>query len=114
MLHTGVCKLLGIKVPIIQAGMGPFASAELVAAVSNAGGLGSVGAGARAIEDFKSQLAMTREMTDRPFAVNFTIIGSGINEEAFAFALEARPRLISFALGDPGRYVERAHRAGHW
>lgn len=43
MLHTSLYDLLGIKYPIIQAGMGVFTSAELVAAVSNAGGLGSLG-----------------------------------------------------------------------
>ena len=43
MLHTPLCTLLGIEFPIIQAGMGAFTSAELAAAVSNAGGLGSVG-----------------------------------------------------------------------
>jgi enoyl-[acyl-carrier protein] reductase II len=112
MLRTGICDLIGIAHPVIQAGMGPFTSAELVAAVSNSGGLGSLGAGARAINDFKRQLALTRESTDRPFAVNFTFIGSGIDEEAFAFTLEAKPRLVSFALGDPGRFVKRAHEAG--
>jgi enoyl-[acyl-carrier protein] reductase II len=112
MLRTRICDLLGIEYPIIQAGMGPFASAELVAAVSNAGGLGSLGAGARATEDFRKQLALTRESTDRPFAVNFTLIGSGIDEEAFAFTLAAKPRLVSLALGDPGAFVKRAHEAG--
>ena len=47
MLHTPVCELLGIEFPVIQAGMGLLTSAELVAAVSNAGGLGSLGAGLR-------------------------------------------------------------------
>ena len=49
MLHTPVCDLLGIEFPIIQAGMGPFTSAELVAAVSNAGALGSLGGALTAI-----------------------------------------------------------------
>jgi NAD(P)H-dependent flavin oxidoreductase YrpB (nitropropane dioxygenase family) len=49
MLHTSICDLFGIEFSIIQAGMGPFTSAELVAAVSNAGALGSLGAGARTV-----------------------------------------------------------------
>ena len=53
MLPSPVCDLLGIEFPIIQAGMGPFTSAELVAAVSNAGALGSLGAGARTTESYK-------------------------------------------------------------
>jgi len=112
MIHTHVCELLGIEYPVIQAGMGPFTSAELAAAVSNAGGLGSLGAGARATGDLRLHLARLRELTLRPYAVNFTFNGPGIDEEAFAFTLEARPRLISFALGDPGDYVKRAHDAG--
>jgi len=110
MLHTRVCELLGIEFPVIQAGMGPFTSAELVAAVSNAGGLGSLGAGTRSTEDFRKQLARTCELTQRPFAVNHTV--STLNEEAFALTLEAKPALISFALSDPGDLVKRAHDAG--
>ena len=51
MLKTHLCDLVGIEYPIIQAGMGIFTSAELVAAVSNAGGLGSLGAGSRTTND---------------------------------------------------------------
>lgn len=68
MLHTPVCDLLRIKYPIVQAGMGAFTSAELVAAVSNAGGLGILGAGGRPTEDFKVQLEKTRQLTERPSA----------------------------------------------
>ena len=112
MIHTSVCDLLRIDTPIIQAGMGVFTSAELAAAVSNAGGLGSLGATARSVADFRSHLERTRELTNRSFAVNFTLAPAPLNEEAFTLALQARPRLISFALGDPGDYVKRAHDAG--
>jgi nitronate monooxygenase/enoyl-[acyl-carrier protein] reductase II len=110
MLHTPLCDLLGIEFPVIQAGMGPFTSAELVAAVSNAGGLGSLGAGVRSPEELRRHLARTRELTRRPFAINHTV--SSLNEEAFALTLDAEPALISFALSDPGDLVKRAHDAG--
>jgi nitronate monooxygenase/enoyl-[acyl-carrier protein] reductase II len=55
MLHTPVCELLGIEFPVIQAGMGQFTPAELVAAVSNAGGLSSLGAALRSTADLKQQ-----------------------------------------------------------
>ncbi len=112
MLRTPICDLLGIEFPIVQAGMGPFTSAELVAAVSNAGALGSLGAGARALDSYKEGLARTRQMTDRPFAVNFVLSPSLPDPEAFSLALKAKPRLISFALGEPGDYVKRAQDAG--
>jgi len=65
MIRTRVCDLLGIDIPVIQAGMGVFTSAELAAAVSNAGGLGSLGATARSAADFGSQLGRTRDPTNR-------------------------------------------------
>ncbi len=112
MLHTPVCDLLGIQYPIVQAGMGPFTSAELVAAVSNAGALGSLGAGARSTASLKEQLTRTSELTSLPFAVNFTLSPSLPDPEGFQIALQARPRLISFTMGDPGDYVKMAHEAG--
>src|SRR5262245_11079461 len=110
MLHTHVCELLGIEFPIIQAGMGLLTSAELVAAVSNAGGLRSLGAGLRSTEDLKQQLAQTRELSQRPFAVNHLL--SMLNEDALALTFDAKPACISFALADPGPLVQRAHDAG--
>jgi enoyl-[acyl-carrier protein] reductase II len=111
MLHTPLCDLLAIDLPIIQAGMGPWASADLAAAVSNAGGLGTVGAGTRpSPEHLRRELTRVRELTDRPFAVNHTV--SNITEDAFAITLATRPALVSFALSSPGDLVERAHEAG--
>jgi enoyl-[acyl-carrier protein] reductase II len=110
MLRTRLCELLGIEHPVIQAPIGPWSSAELVAAVSNAGGLGSVGTSLQTAEDLRKQLTRVRELTDKPFAVNHT--ARPFNEEAFALTLGARPKLVSFALGDPGDLVERAHDAG--
>jgi enoyl-[acyl-carrier protein] reductase II len=109
MLRTFLCNLLGIDAPVIQAGMGPFTGAELVAAVSNAGGLGSLGASQRPAEDLRQQLARVRALTDRPFAVNHLV--PTLNEEAFALTVEARPAVISLALGDPGDLVKRARDA---
>ena len=122
MLRTRLCNLFGIEFPIIQAGMGVFTSAELVAAVSNAGGLGSFGTGLRPVESLRSELLLrpvaslkeelphVRQLTSRPFAVNYTLAQP--NEEIFALILEAKPPIISFALGDPGELVKRAHAVG--
>jgi enoyl-[acyl-carrier protein] reductase II len=70
-LRTKACEALAVEVPIVQAGMGPFGSgAELAAAVSNAGALGTIGLAGRTPQDVRSQLERVRELTDRPFAVN--------------------------------------------
>ena len=110
MLRTPLCDLLGIEFPIIQAGMSIATSGELVAAVSEAGGLGSLGAWQRPADDLTRQLALIRERTNRPFAVNHVV--PALDEGNFALTLAARPPVISFALGDPGELVERAHDAG--
>jgi enoyl-[acyl-carrier protein] reductase II len=110
MVRTYLCDLLGITHPIIQAAIWPATSPELVAAVSNAGGLGSLGAVFESPESLKQQLARVRTLTSRPFVVNHVV--PLLNEETFALTLEAKPAVISLALGDPGDLVGRAHAAG--
>ena len=70
MLRTRVNDLLGIAAPIVQAGMSTFTSAELVAAVSNAGGLGILGALLRPADRLRAEIRRIRTLTDRPFGVN--------------------------------------------
>jgi enoyl-[acyl-carrier protein] reductase II len=110
MLRTPLCELLGIETPVIQAAIAPFTSPELVAAVCNAGGLGSVTTAMQPLEAIQQQIERTRGLTDRPFAINFTL--ATMDHEAFELALAARPAVISLALGDPGELVERIHDAG--
>jgi enoyl-[acyl-carrier protein] reductase II len=90
--------------------MGEFTSAELVAAVSNAGALGSLGCAYRSIDEIAGQLKMTRELTSRSFVVNHLLLT--MDEEAFDLTLKFRPPVISFAGSDPGDFIKRAHDAG--
>jgi enoyl-[acyl-carrier protein] reductase II len=99
MLRTPVCQDLAIEVPIMQAAIWPATSPELVAAVSEAGGLGSIGSVFESAESVQRQIARVRELTNRPFAVNHVV--PLLDEEAFKATLEARPAVVSFALGDP-------------
>ena len=110
MLRTPVCDLLGVEVPIMQAAIWPATAPELVAAVSEAGGLGSIGAVFESVETVEGQIRRVRELTGRPFAVNHVV--PLLDEEAFRVTLEAEPAVVSFALGEPGELVERAHAAG--
>ncbi|HEY4822250.1 MAG TPA: nitronate monooxygenase, partial [Candidatus Bathyarchaeia archaeon] len=110
MLHTKVCDLLRIDYPIIQPGMGIFTSAELVAAVSNAGGIGILGGASRPLDNLVEELKKIRQLTNRPFGVNFLV--TNYLEEAFQHALDAKVPLVSTALGDPGGLVRRVHDAG--
>src|SRR5438067_8771011 len=111
LIRTALCDLLGIEHPIIQAGMGPFAPASLAAAVSNAGGLGSIGTFGldpiklvRPADDLDRQFASISDLTDRPFAINYVVPYFEERVDArlalFNRGLSIEPRLVSFALGD--------------
>ena len=68
--NTPICERLGIKYPILQAGMGFVAHAELAAAISNAGGLGCIGSGSMSSHELKEQISRCHDLTDRPFGVD--------------------------------------------
>jgi nitronate monooxygenase/enoyl-[acyl-carrier protein] reductase II len=110
MLKTPLCDLVGIDVPIILAPMGSCTSAELAAAVSNQGGLGGIGSLFRTTEAIKRDIEVVKSLTNRHYAINH--IPQTLDAEAFRCTLEARPAVISFALGDPGDLVKQAHDVG--
>jgi nitronate monooxygenase/enoyl-[acyl-carrier protein] reductase II len=110
MLRTALCDLVGIDVPVIQAGMSTFTSPTLAAAVSNAGGLGSLGAWQRPAEQLRRDLVELRGATDRPFAVNHVV--PDLDAEAFEITLDFAPAVVSFALDDAGDLMQRVHDAG--
>jgi nitronate monooxygenase/enoyl-[acyl-carrier protein] reductase II len=109
-LRTRFCELFGIDAPILQAAIWPATSPELVAAVSNAGALGSIAGIFSGADGLREQIERVRALTDRPFVVNHVV--SSLDEDAFAATLDERPAGVSFALGDPGPLVERVHAAG--
>lgn len=118
-------ELLGIAHPIIQAGMGYVARAELCAAVSEAGALGVIGAASLSPEGLRNEIRKVRKLTDRPFGVDilFATIGrpagdeasvrftDGVQQQIDVVFEEAVPVLAS-GLGDPGPVVGQAHALG--
>lgn len=93
-LNTDLCKLLSIKYPIIQAGMaGGATTPELVAAVSNAGGLGTLGAAYMKPKDIKDAISSIRQLTSQPFAVNLFCVSFG-DEPSEAAKRKVREALI--------------------
>lgn len=111
MLKTEICDLLGIEYPIIQGGMAHIGTAELVSAVSEAGGLGIVGAGFSNGEWVRQQIHLTRERTSKPFGVNL-VVTSPHAEEVIEVALEERVAVVTFGAGNPGIYISRLKEAG--
>jgi nitronate monooxygenase len=77
-LHTRLCDILDIEYPIILAGMGGVATAELVAAVSEAGGLGIVGAASMPADEIERQVRRIRDLTSKPFGVD-VLLPSGVS-----------------------------------
>jgi enoyl-[acyl-carrier protein] reductase II len=110
MIHTPACDVLGIDVPIVQGSFGPWTNAELSAAVSAAGGLGSVGTALLDATRVRELIREVRELTDRPFAVNFT--ARPLVDEVFEAVLAEAPAVVSYALGDPGELPTRVHDTG--
>jgi enoyl-[acyl-carrier protein] reductase II len=110
MRRTPFSELFDLAAPILQAAIWPATSPELVAAVSEAGGLGSIGAVFGSADHVRAQIERVSELTDRPFVVNHVV--PLLDEDAFAATLDARPAAVSFALGDPAGLVDRVHTAG--
>ena len=109
-LHTPVCKLLGIDVPIFQAGMSRYTTAELVAAVSNAGGLGIIGGLGRSPDELRDEIRLVRELTSRPFGVNHVVCQ--LNPAALEVTLAQRVPVLSLAWGRAADLTYQAHEAG--
>jgi nitronate monooxygenase len=110
-MKTALCNMLGIEHPIIAAPMGPdLTGPELVAAVSNAGGLGILQAQFCPPPLFREEIRRVRALTDKPFGVNLLLQFPA--DDHVAVCLEERVPVLSFFWGDPTPYVERAHAAG--
>lgn len=109
-MRSPFCDLVGVEVPLVQAGMSIFTSPLLAAAVSNAGALGSLGAWNRPTDELRRDLAELRDSTERPFTVNFVV--PDLDEEAVAATLEHGPAVVAFALDDAGDLIRRVHDAG--
>ncbi|TYP59971.1 enoyl-[acyl-carrier-protein] reductase FabK [Thermosediminibacter litoriperuensis] len=111
MFHTEICDLLGIKYPIIQGGMAWVATAELVAAVSNAGGLGIIGAGNAPAEAVREEIRKTRSLTDKPFGVNVYFMSPFV-DEVMKVIIEERVPVVTTGAGNPGKYIPNLKEAG--
>ncbi len=109
---TRITELLGIRYPIIQAGMSwASSSSPLVGAVSKAGGLGVVAAGPMRPEDLRRAIREVREITDAPFAVNVALYNKRAAEHLQIVLDEGVPILIA-SQGSPREHIGRFKAAG--
>lgn len=103
-MSTNIAKLLGIKYPIIQGGMAWVATAELAAAVSNAGALGIIGAGHMPPDALRAEIQKAKQLTDKPFGVNIMLMSPFV-KEVMQVVVEERVPVITTGAGNPGEYI---------
>lgn len=111
MIKTSLCQLLNIQYPIIQGGMAWVATGELAAAVSNAGGLGIIGAGNAPASFVKNEIKKVKSLTDKPFGVNIMLLSPFVDEVIEA-VLEEKVPVVTTGAGNPGKYISRFKEIG--
>ncbi len=114
MLHTRLCDLFGIDVPLLNAPMGSgSANGALAAAVSEAGGLGLIGAMSGGGTDWlRDQIRLVRSRTDRPFGVGFISHRIAQSPDLYDVALQERVPVIAHSFADPAPFMDAARAAG--
>ncbi len=109
--NNRVCELLGTEYPLIQGGMAWVANASLAAAVSNAGGVGLIAAGASPAEVLEQEILKARSLTDKPFGLNIMLM-SPTAPDALELAAKHRLRIVATGAGSPGKVLERLKPLG--
>jgi enoyl-[acyl-carrier protein] reductase II len=110
-MKTRVTEILGTEYPIIQGGMAWVAEHHLAAAVSNAGGLGIIGAASAPAEIVREEIRKCKELTDKPFGVNIMLLNPNADEVA-RVVVEEGVRVVTTGAGDPSKYMKMWKDAG--
>jgi enoyl-[acyl-carrier protein] reductase II len=110
-MKTRITDLFGIRYPIILPGMSWISVPDLVAAVSNAGGLGVLATGPLAPKETKASIQMIGKLTDKPFGAGVTLLMPGARENAEVIIEEKVPVVI-FSLGKDKKLFQRIHDYG--
>ena len=111
MFRTKICEILNIQYPIILGGMVWVGRAELAAAVSEAGGLGLIGAGGMSIEEIESECSHIRQRTDKPFGINIPLLRPDA-EDMISAAADNGASVISTSSGSPAKYTQTIKSKG--
>ena len=106
----GFCGRLGMTLPVVQAPVGSATTPELAAAVSGAGGLGTLALTWTRVERVRERIAATAALTDRPFGVN--VVLEWPQTERLAACLDEGVAVVSTFWGDPAPYVDLVHDGG--
>ena len=107
-----VCEMLQIDYPIIQGGMGNISNAQLTAAVSEAGGLGTIGCGTMTPEEVEKIIIETKQLTKKNFAINIAISVSPYVKELINLVIKHNIPVVSLSAGNPAPYIPELHEHG--
>lgn len=110
-MKTRVSELLGVTYPVIQGGMAWVAEYHLAAAVSNAGGLGVIGAASAPPEVVREQIRETKKRTDKPFGVNVMLLNPNAPEVA-KIVIEEGVKVVTTGAGSPAQFMDAWKAAG--
>ena len=110
-MKTRVTDMLGIKYPIIQGGMAWVAEHHLAAAVSEAGGLGIIGAASAPVEIVREEIQKAKELTDKPFGVNIMLLNPNAPDIA-RLVIEEKIAAVTTGAGTPEKYMDMWKEAG--
>jgi enoyl-[acyl-carrier protein] reductase II len=110
MIKTRFTEMLGIKHPLMLAGMNWITTPKIVSAVCNAGGLGILATAASTAEEARKQIQEIRKLTDKPFGINQVLIGPNAKEN-IAVAIEEKVPIINYSLGKPW-FIDQVHAYG--
>ena len=109
--NNAICKLLNIKYPIFQGGMAWIGTAELASAVSNAGGLGIIGARHMPPDVLRAEIQKCKGWTDKPFGVNIMLMSPFV-KEVMQVVVDERVSVITTGAGNPGEYMPALKEIG--
>lgn len=110
-MKTRITELLGVEYPVIQGGMAWVAEYHLAAAVSEAGGLGLIGAASAPPEIVREQIREAKKLTDKPIGVNVMLLNPNA-EEVAKIVIEEGVKVVTTGAGNPGKYMEMWKKAG--
>lgn len=109
--NNRICKLLNLKYPILQGGMAWIAGGKLAAAVSEAGGLGIIGAGGADVNWLKEEIQVVKSLTAKPFGVNLMLAAPN-TKELIEVVIEEKVAVVTTGAGNPGIYMDKFKAAG--
>ncbi len=109
--ENAICKMLGLKYPIFQGGMAWLGTAELASAVSEAGGLGIIGAGHMPPDVLRAEIEKVKKATKKPFGVNIMLMSPFV-KEVMQLMVEERVPVVTTGAGNPGEYIPALKEIG--